>query len=57
MYSVGGYLCKFQARSGDFTIIRNILNFWFGTVYAFHKPLHGLLSVNCPITCSKIICW
>jgi len=21
---------------------------WFGTVYAFHKPLHGLLSVNCP---------
>jgi len=21
---------------------------WFGTLYAFHKPLRGLLSVNCP---------
>jgi hypothetical protein len=21
---------------------------WFGTVYAFHKPLHDLLSINCP---------
>jgi hypothetical protein len=20
---------------------------WFGTVYAFHKLLHGLLSINC----------
>jgi hypothetical protein len=21
---------------------------WFGTVYAFHNTLRGLLSVNCP---------
>ena len=28
---------------------------WFGTVYAFHKPLRDLLSVNLyRITCSKI---
>ena len=29
---------------------------WFGNVYAFHKPLLGLLRINCPKpgSCSKI---
>ena len=32
---------------GIFEIVEQVIT-WFGSVYAFHKPLRGLVSVNCP---------
>jgi hypothetical protein len=40
----------FKLKYKEYLKFLNRLYFytWFGTVYAFHKLLHGLLNVNCP---------